>query len=118
MGLECLQERGDLRTGKRFDRRPERRFYFKLALNLGKTVRQLLREIDSEELSEWYAYDQRWPLPDHWQQTARVCRIVMAASGNYKKHDIPDESAFMPVAKHRAQGEQEMIAEFKKLQGL
>ena len=78
----------------------------------------MLREIDSEELSEWYAYDQRWPLPDHWQQTARLCRVVMASSGNYKKQDIPEESAFMPVAKRPTQGEREMIEEFKKLQGL
>lgn len=69
-------------------------------------------------MSEWFAYDQRWPLPDHWQQTARLCRIVMASSGNYKKHDIPDESAFIPTARRPVQGEQEMIAEFKKLQGL
>ncbi len=82
---------------------------------LGKTVKELLREIDSEELSEWYAYDQRWPLPDHWQQTARLCRIVMAASGNYKKHDLPDESAFMPVARRPTQDEKQMIAEFSKL---
>ncbi len=42
----------------------------------------------------------------------------MASSGNYKKHDIPDESAFIPTARRPVQGEQEMIAEFKKLQGL
>lgn len=42
----------------------------------------------------------------------------MAASGNYKKHDLPEESAFMPIAKRPSQGEQEMIAEFQKLQGL
>jgi hypothetical protein len=42
----------------------------------------------------------------------------MAASGNYKKQDIPDESAFMPVTKRPTQGEQEMIAELQKLQGL
>lgn len=42
----------------------------------------------------------------------------MAASGNYKKHDIPDESAFMPIARRAAQGEKEMIAEFQKLAGM
>jgi hypothetical protein len=79
------------------------------------TVRQLLSNIDSEELSEWYAYDQRWPLPDPWQQTARLCRIVMASSGNYKKHDIPDESVFIPAAVKASQSADQMIAELMKL---
>jgi len=79
------------------------------------TVRRLLSEIDSEELSEWYAYDQRWPLPDGWQQTARLCRVVMAASGNYKKPDIPDEAVFIPTAKRPTQSTEQMIAELMKL---
>jgi hypothetical protein len=79
------------------------------------TVRRLLAEIDSEELSEWYAYDQRWPLPDHWQQTARLCRIVMASSGNYKKHDIPDEAVFIPTAVRPSQTADQMVAELMKL---
>lgn len=36
--------------------RPERRFYFSLARELGLTVRQLLDNIDSHELSEWVAF--------------------------------------------------------------
>jgi hypothetical protein len=79
------------------------------------TVRQLLTNIDSEELSEWYAYDQRWPLPDPWQQTARLCRIVMASSGNYKRHDIPDENVFIPAAVRPNQTADQMIAELMKL---
>jgi hypothetical protein len=79
------------------------------------TVRQLLNNIDSEELSEWYAYDQRWPLPDPWQQTARLCRIVMASSGNYKKNDIPDENVFIPAAVRPTQSTEQMIAELMKL---
>lgn len=31
-------------------------FYFSLALRLGKTVKQLLSEIDSRELTEWQAF--------------------------------------------------------------
>lgn len=42
----------------------------------------------------------------------------MAASGNYRKQDIPEEAAFIPASKRPSQGEQDMIAEFKKLQGL
>jgi hypothetical protein len=34
-----------------------RRFYFKLALSLGCTVKELLTRIDSHELTEWVAYD-------------------------------------------------------------
>lgn len=79
------------------------------------TVRQLLENTDSEELSEWFAYDQRWPLPDHWQQTARLCRIVMASSGNYKRNDIPDESAFIPAVAKPNQTPEQMMAELMKL---
>jgi hypothetical protein len=79
------------------------------------TVRQLLANTDSEELSEWYAFDQRWPLPDPWQQTARLCRIVMAASGNYKRNDIPEESVFIPAAVKPTQSADQMWAELAKL---
>lgn len=79
------------------------------------TVRQLLANTDSEELSEWYAYDQRWPLPDFWQGIARLCRIVMASSGNYKKHDIPNEDVFIPSALKPNQTPEQMLAELMKL---
>ena len=36
--------------------RPGRAFYFKLALALGTTVRELLKRIDSAEITEWMAY--------------------------------------------------------------
>ena len=73
----------------------------------------MLSEVDSEELSEWYAYDQRWPLPDHWLQTARICRVIMAASGNYKT--IPDERKLIPSAIGHEQPKSEMLAELAKL---
>lgn len=79
------------------------------------TVKQLLESLDSDELSEWYAYDQRWPLPDQWLQTARLCRIVMAASGNYKRHDIPEESVFIPTVVKPYQTNDQMLAELQKL---
>jgi hypothetical protein len=79
------------------------------------TVRQLLANTDSEELSEWYAYDLRWPLPDPWAQTARLCRIVMASSGNYKRNDIPDESAFIPALAKPNQTSEQMMNELMKL---
>lgn len=76
----------------------------------------MLQEIDSQEIAEWYAFDQRWPLPDPWQQTARLARIVMCASGNYKKNDIPDEDAFIPSSRKPGQTEEQIIAELMKLQ--
>ena len=95
--------------------RPERRFYLRLALCLGMSVKRLLQEVDSEEIAEWYAFDQRYPLPDHWAQTARMCRIIMASSGNYKKNDIPDESVFMPRAIKPEQSQDQMFNELMKL---
>lgn len=79
------------------------------------TVREMLARMDSEEIAEWYAYDQRWPLPDPWQQTARLCRIVMCASGNYKSHSVPDERAFIPAARRPEQSQDQIIAELMKL---
>lgn len=79
------------------------------------TVRRLLSELDSQEIAEWYAYDQRWPLPDHWHQTARLCRVVMASSGNYKRKDIPEESAFIPSTQKPKQTQDQMFAELMKL---
>lgn len=78
------------------------------------SVRRLLEEVDSQELAEWAAYDALWPLPDHWQMTARLCRIVMAASGNYKR--VPEEDAFIPASKKPKQSQEAMMQELLKLQ--
>ena len=79
------------------------------------SVRRLLEEVDSRELSEWAAYDAIWPLPDPWVQTARLCRVVMAASGNYKR--VPEEHVFIPSRKAPKQSQEAMIAELMKLRG-
>jgi hypothetical protein len=79
------------------------------------SVKRLLQEVDSKEIAEWYAFDQRWPLPDPWGQTARLCRVIMASSGNYKKNDIPDEAAFIPSAVKPEQTKQQVMAELMKL---
>jgi hypothetical protein len=84
-----------------------------LALALGKTVKELLRDCDSEELAEWHAFHQLYPLPDPWLQTARMCRIIMAASGNYKR--VPEEEVFIPSTRKASQSEQQMFAELMKL---
>lgn len=78
------------------------------------SVKRLLQEVDSREMASWFAYDQLWPISDGWQQTARICRIIMAASGNYKK--VPDEEVFIPSKRKPVQSQQQMIAELMKLQ--
>jgi hypothetical protein len=78
------------------------------------TVSEMLSRMDSQELSEWYAYDQRWPLDDGWQQTARICRIIMASSGNYG-NKVPEESAFIPATRRVEQTQDQIIAELMKL---
>jgi len=79
------------------------------------SVKRLLQEVDSSEIAEWYAFDQRWPLPDPWGQTARLCRVIMASSGNYKKNDIPDEAAFIPTVVKPEQSQQQLLNELMKL---
>jgi len=44
------------RSAKKLTLRPERRFYFDLALKLGIPVGEMLRRMDSAELTEWVAY--------------------------------------------------------------
>jgi hypothetical protein len=39
----------------------------------------------------------------------------MASSGNYKKHDIPDEAAFIPTVIKPEQSQQQLMAELMKL---
>jgi hypothetical protein len=85
----------------------------RLALALGMSVKRMLREVDSEELAEWAAFDQMFPLPDAWRQTARICRIIMAASGNYKR--VPEEDVFIPAVRKPAQSSDQMFAELMKL---
>jgi hypothetical protein len=78
-------------------------------------VKELLSDLDSREIAEWYAYDQRWPLPDPWQQTARMCRIIMCSSGNYKRGEVPEESAFIPTLNRPTQSPEQILAELMKL---
>ena len=78
-------------------------------------MKELLSEIDSQEIAEWYAYDQRWPLPDSWQETARLCRIVMCSSGNYMRNQIPKEADFIPASKKPSQTQDDMWSELMKL---
>ena len=44
-----------------------------------------------------------------------MCRIVMCASGNYKKNSIPKEEEFIPTAKKAEQSSDQMWNELMKL---
>ncbi len=76
--------------------RPLRRFCFKLALALGKDVREVLGW-PSPLISEWLAYDQLDPLPDSWYQTGILASITANAWGK-SKHRPED---FIPRVKTR-----------------
>jgi hypothetical protein len=68
-----------------------RRFLFKLAGHLGRTVADLERGLSSSELSEWIAYDQLDRIPDPWEQTGTVCATVAnlwTDKGGYRPDDF------------------------------
>lgn len=73
-------------------------------------MRELLATVDSRELSEWWAFHRLYPLPDPWKQTARICRTIMASSGNFKH--VPEEWKFIPGAQ---QTREAMFQELSKL---
>lgn len=75
-------------------------------------MRELLADMDSRELSEWWAFHRISPLPDPWRQTARLCRTVMASSGRYK--NVPEEWRFIPG---QQQSKMDMLQELSKLTG-
>lgn len=57
------------------------RFYHRLALALGCTVRQLLASIDSQELTHWLAYYRLEPWGE-WRSDARaatICSVIANA---------------------------------------
>lgn len=66
-----------------------------MALHLGKTVRQLLSEMDSQELSEWMAFDQIEPLPDPYWASGMVASTMCNLWGKRSKPYKPKE--FMPT---------------------
>jgi hypothetical protein len=61
------------------------------------TVRELLARLDSQELSEWLAFNDLEPLPDSYWQTGLVCATLAnlwtAKGKSYDPHD------FMPTGK-------------------
>jgi glycosyltransferase A (GT-A) superfamily protein (DUF2064 family) len=50
-------------------------FAFSLAERLGMTVKELLARMDSQELSEWLAFDKVYNRQGDYQ-TARICHAI------------------------------------------
>lgn len=71
-----------------------RKFIFRLALALGRTVDELLHSISSAELSEWIAFDRVERLPDpYWigGMTASVIANSVAGAKTTPADFIPRE---------------------------
>jgi hypothetical protein len=78
------------------------------------TVRRLLSEIDSRELSEWMAYD-RLKVSDSWQQNAQLCVVVAKSMGGKKcKAQFKD---FLPWKPRRARSGDELKAKMLRFAG-
>ena len=72
------------------------------------TVKNCCKKL-TQGISEWYAYDQRWPLPDHWQN--REDMQSEASSGNFNT-----ANEFIPAVVKKTQSQEEMYAELRKLE--
>lgn len=94
--------------------RPERRFLFRLAGHLGKTVRQICEEMDSRELTEWIIYDRYFePLGNQWRQSALMAAASVAP---YCKGRPPTVEELMPIDPHAPQHHTQITATLKRLQ--
>lgn len=84
----------------------------RLALARGVSLKQLLRDTDSAELSEWIAYYKLEPFGQEWLQTASI----MAATLAPHRKTPPNPVDFLPVKPpEREQSDEEMLAIFKAL---
>lgn len=71
-------------------------FLFRLAATLGWSVKQICRDMDSRELSEWIAVDRYFMrLPDPWQQTGVIAASAIAP---YAQGRPPQPSAIAGLA--------------------
>ena len=70
---------------------------------LGKTVKQLLAEVDSAELSEWIAFDQVEPLPDPYWQAGVIAATVANSAGGRRGGGSFGPADFMPASRTRAE---------------
>src|SRR5262245_26929079 len=85
---ERLQRRGTGRRKKRLRERADVRFQYRLARELGKTRRQLLRELDAAELLDWQLLESLEPFGerrDDYRAALQTWTIVAALGA--KRHD-------------------------------
>lgn len=74
----------------------------RLCVTLGKTRKQLLTEMDSDELTWWMAAENVQPLPDsYWQTGVITSTVANCLSGGRKRYQIDD---FMPRVKSGTHG--------------
>lgn len=64
---------------KKLLNRPNRRFLFKQALQLGKTVNELSNELSNDELIEWIAYDRIDPF-GNYRMDAQFAQLPQLAT--------------------------------------
>lgn len=94
--------------------RPERRFLFRLAGHLGKTVRWICEHMDSRELTEWIVYDRYYePFGDYWRQTGLMASASLAP---YTKAKPPSPQDFMPLDPHAPQHQTQIDAVLRQMQ--
>lgn len=91
-----------------------RKFYHRLALALGRSVKELLATVDSEELMWWAAYYVHEPWGQEWMQAAKIATVVAWGAG---AKDV-DERNFLPVFYERPMNEDQIRRELEKLGGL
>lgn len=74
-------------------------FYHRLALRLGRSVRELLATVSSEELTMWMAFDRSEPIGD-WRQDLGfgVIASTIANVNRTKNHPAFAPIDFMPLS--------------------
>jgi hypothetical protein len=92
------REEGAGRCRKKLDARPELIFYLRLALRLGRSLRELLATVSSEELTLWKAFDTREPIGDTRMDFGFGVVASTVANVNRKPHsETFKPSDFMPL---------------------
>ena len=84
---------------------------FRLALQLGRTVKELGDSLDCAEFAEWVAFWSIEPFGDLWRQTGSICCTTALVNGN--KFSKPED--FMPSARKQIQSPEEMQQQLRKI---
>ena len=72
--------------------RPVRKFLFRLALALGRTVRELEHSLSSQELTEWIVFDSINPIGEIRGDIRNACLMALLAN----IHRDPKHPPFKP----------------------